>query len=154
MIVREWPANAAGARAFRIAQQRGQVVSAERCGDVVRVVLRGDVVRRPAQPTTTRLRQDHDKPRQLHPLRVRRGWEYRAAVGVALAGTVVVFVWLLVEAVRWSWERFTAWLSAHAAELVGAAVLLLFGAGLVLYGLGKIGVCCPGVHCPGCRHSS
>jgi len=38
----------------------------------------------------------------------------------------------------------------HLALVVGAVGLAL----LVWVGLGKVGVCCPGLHCAGCRHGS
>jgi hypothetical protein len=143
-FVREWSGTADSVRqSLEAAAARGQLVSVEPLranahGVAVRVVLR------PAQRTTTDPRQDHDKPRQLRPLRIRRGWEYRMAAGVALLGSGAAAVWLLVEAGLAAW----AWLLAHLASVVGTLALLV----AIFWALGKLGVC-PGVHCPGCRHS-
>lgn len=145
-VVREWRGTRESVGAsLGLARARGQLVSVQPLhatvrGVAVRVVLR----ERPLEAAPRRVRRGLK----------RRGWEYRAACGVVLATAFGIFVWLLVKAACWAWARFTAWLAAHAAEVIGAAVMVLIGAGLVLYGLGKIGVCCPGLHCPGCRHSS
>jgi len=119
-----WPANAAGQRAAELALARGQLVRAERVGDVVRVVLRVP-------------RQDPDRFRHT-PTRPRR-WTWIAAGCAAGAVILGALVWLVVLAV--------AWLTAHVAQVLGVVA----GSVAVLYVLGRVGAC-PGFHCPGCRH--
>lgn len=104
-IVREWPANAAGERACRLAKQRGQLVHAERRGDVVRVVLKG-VELPPAPPAGQR--------------RIAGGRRTAAkyvAAGAGIALGVGGVVWGVVELVRWA--------SAHVAQILGGVVALL-----------------------------
>jgi len=73
-----------------------------------------------------------------------RRWRRRAAVIAALTALaagllagVAYLVWLAMQA-----------LIAALPVLVAAALVLA-----VLWSvLGRAGVCCPGLHCPGCRH--
>lgn len=123
-VVREWPANDAGRRAAERALARGQLVHAERHGDVVRVVLQ--------VPTPTRPRQHPDRAR-------RQGWRVPAAV----CGFVVVVAVAVVALLWWA----VLWLAAHVALVLGLLGALL----LVLFLAGRAGAC-PGFHCPGCRH--
>lgn len=123
-VVHEWPANDAGRRAAELAYARGQLVHAERHGDVVRVVLRVPAGR------ATRVRQRATG----------RPWLVPAVV----IGGAVTAVGVLVLLLRW----VVLWLADHAAQVLGVLGALL----VVMYLLGRVGAC-PGVHCPGCRHS-
>lgn len=120
-MVRYWPADESGRRAAELAYARGQLVHAERHGDVVRVVLRVPAGR------ATRVRQRATA----------RPWLVPTAVIGGAVGALVALLWWAV-----------LWVADHAAQVLG-----VLGALLVLFWLlGRVGVC-PGVHCPGCRHS-
>ncbi len=115
-VVHEWPANEAGRKAAELAVARGQLVYAERVGDVVRVVLRVPTGRTPTAPrqTTTRLRQA------------------RQRVALAVAGVV-----LLVAALVWGVVLAVAWAADHLAMLLGIGVVLaIFGAVVVRIAVG------------------
>ena len=115
-VVHEWPANDAGRRAAELAVARGQLVYAERVGDVVRVVLRVPAGRTPTGPrqTTTRPRQGFRR--------------------VALAITAAV---LLVGALVWGVALAVAWAADHLAMLLGIGVVLaIFGAVVVRIAVG------------------
>ena len=62
------------------------------------------------------------------------------AIAVPATGAVVVAGWLAFQLV----SALIALLPLLAGGLVLAAVLALL--------LRRSGVCCPGLHCPGCRH--
>lgn len=112
-MVRYWPADESGRRAAELAYARGQLVHAERHGDVVRVVLRVPAGRTPTRTPTA-------------PRRVR--WR------VALAITAVV---LLVGALVWCVVLAAAWVAAHVAQLLGIGVMLaLLGAVVVRIAVG------------------
>jgi uncharacterized membrane protein YcjF (UPF0283 family) len=115
-VVREWPANEAGRRAAELARARGQLVHAERVGDVVRVVLRV-----PDRSTPTAPRQTTTRPRQVR-------WRVALAVAAAV---------LLLGAVVWGVVLVVAWAAAHVAQLVGIGVVLaLLGAVVVRIAVG------------------
>ncbi|GAA1879183.1 hypothetical protein [Asanoa iriomotensis] len=80
----------------------------------------------------------HATPRPVRRV-VRRRWP--VAVGVTAAGAAATgAVWAVVT--------FLAALAAHWPAVVGVLVLL----SLLWLSLGRAGVCCPGLHCPGCKH--
>lgn len=119
-MVRYWPADESGRRAAELAYARGQLVHAERVGDVVRVVLRVPAGRTPTR-TPTAPRQTTTRPRQVR-------WR------VALAITAVV---LLVGALVWGVVLAVAWAAAHVAQLLGIGVMLaLLGAVVVRIAVG------------------
>lgn len=103
-MVRYWPANESGRRAYDIARTRGQLVCAERHGDVVRVVLRVPALR------ATRVRQRATA----------RPWLVPAAV---IAGAVVALGTLVVLVVAWVLEHLAVILGAGVVVLLGVAVL-------------------------------
>jgi len=112
LVVRVWPVTEATRTALRLAEERGQLVSAERRGDVVRVVLRDVVVRRPAQPTTT-------GPRQVPTRRL-------VAVGVSVGAGLGA-----AGAVAWGVVELLVWAAGHVAVILGGAVALLLLAALL-----------------------
>ncbi|WP_090795375.1 hypothetical protein [Asanoa ishikariensis] len=74
------------------------------------------------------------------PMRVvRRRWP--VAAGMTAAGTAAT-------AAVWALVKFVAALAAVWPAVVGVLVLL----SLLWLSLGRAGVCCPGLHCPGCKH--
>lgn len=97
-VVHEWPANQAGRRAAELAHARGQLVYAERVGDVVRVVLRVPAGRTPTGPRQHR-------------------W-----VRWAAAATVVL---LLLGALFW--VLYTYWALILGAIVVALFLLALLG---------------------------
>lgn len=70
----------------------------------------------------------------------RRRWLVAAGAAAAAVVVVVGVVWLAVTVV--------AAVVAVLPVIVGALVVL----GLAWLALGRAGVCCPGLHCPGCKH--
>lgn len=135
-VVREWPANEAGRRAAERALARGQLVHAERHGDVVRVVLQLPTPTAPRQHPATYPDKVGTGPRQ--------GWHVPAAVFGAVVGAAVACV-----ALSW-WV--VLWVAGHLALVIGWTALLLGAPMVVWFLLGRAGMC-PGVHCPGCRCS-
>lgn len=97
-VVHEWPANDAGRRAAELAYARGQLVHAERVGDVVRVVLRVPGGRTPTA----------------------RPWLVPAVVITGAATAVVVAVVLVVG---WVLDHLALLLGAGVVALLGAALL-------------------------------
>jgi hypothetical protein len=84
-----------------------------------------------------------DRPASLGPVRRRN----RLAVVAAVVGTV------LLTLAGLGYLAFVL-LQAVVAALPAILGVLALAAGLLLlwYRLGRAGVCCPGLHCPGCRH--
>ena len=84
-----------------------------------------------------------DRPRAARtptPTRTVPLWPVVTAIAVPATGAVVVAGWLAFQLV----SALIALLPLLAGGLVLAAVLALL--------LRRSGVCCPGLHCPGCRH--
>lgn len=77
------------------------------------------------------------------------GGRRRAVLGGAGIGAAVT---LACVAFGWAVLAVAGWVAAHAGEIWRTAL----GGGAIILGawwvLGKLGAC-PGVHCPGCRHS-
>lgn len=97
-VVREWPANDAGRRAAEEAIARGQLVHAERHGDVVRVVLQ--------VPAPTRPRQS---------------WHVPAAVMGGAVAAVGALVLLLRWVVLWLADH-----AAEVVGVLGALLFVLW----------------------------
>jgi hypothetical protein len=83
-----------------------------------------------------------DRPRTARTAHARpaRRWPTVTAVAVPATTAVVVAGYLAVQLVR----ALIALLPTLAGGLVVLAVIWLL--------LGRAGVCCPGIHCPGCKH--
>lgn len=79
---------------------------------------------------------------------VNRGRDGHSSVRCRVWLAVAVVVLAVCGGVAWALGAFLAWAWANAMG-IGACVALAI---LVWAGLGQAGVCCPGIHCPGCAH--